>query len=153
MFVKNIFIIGVLFLSITTINAQHTKSIYLETLGSGLFYSINTDFRFTKTTKFGSRLGVALYPENTVILPIQVNYLLGEGKHKLEIGAGITINFGDETEVAENLVVMYRFQGGNGILFRAGWAPTFIHTSESNAYRDIRKIFWVWPGMSIGYSF
>lgn len=150
---KHFQLIVILFITISTTYGQRTNSIYLEALGSGLFYSVNTDFRFTKTTSFGGRLGIALYPENTAIIPVQVNYLIGQGRHNVELGAGITINISDETEIAECATLMYRLQCENGLLFRIGWSPTFIHTSEHNNYRDIRKIFWVWPGLSIGYSF
>lgn len=139
-------------------NAQRGQSIYAEILGAGVIYSLNYDTRFLEgEDKFGCRIGVS-FVESGVVIPTQINYLLGKNKHKLEFGLGITslLEFDSDKSIYifGSGILMYRFQKPDGnFLFRVGLSPTFVPSEDDVLYGDIGKIFWFWPGISAGYKF
>lgn len=142
-----------------SLNAQNNQSVYAEVLGSGIFYTVNFDTRFSNQYKgLGMRLGLGVFPgsDPTIIIPAHVNYLLGSGRHKLEIGLGMTTIL-EQQEQSDNDqhykasgALMYRFQADNGFLFRAGLAPLFADVEEDSIFPN--SVFLLWPGVSVGYS-
>lgn len=153
--------------------ARH--SVYTEVLGSGLLYSFNYEYRVTE--RWGLRAGVSLLPVDTrpsfdpqtyqelvdsfeaesdldpaLIIPLHVNRLIGSGRHRLEVGAGLTLLFAPENRTIEadliggaaivSGVVSYRYQREQGFQFRAGLMPSVTASSIG-----------VLPGLSLGYAF
>lgn len=148
------------------------QSLYVEAGGPG-FISINYDTRFAKSRNaWGGRIGVgyiAIDGENILTVPLQVSYLLGQGGHYFEMGAGATYvrrSYDDHTyypwsddgyymdpythsipaenEVMGSLAFGYRRQPVNGgFMFRAGLSPIF-YDGDFIPYL---------PYISFGYSF
>ncbi|TWR23816.1 hypothetical protein FPZ42_18730 [Mucilaginibacter achroorhodeus] len=72
---------------------QRGKTLYLELLGAGVYYSLNYDIRFAgKQNGVGARAGVVYFKSQgegeTFAIPLLINYLIGKRSHYLEIGAG-----------------------------------------------------------------
>ncbi|MFQ5865286.1 MAG: hypothetical protein ACE5IW_08680 [bacterium] len=137
------------------------NSIYLELLGNGILYSINYDRMFSES--ICGRIGIMYIPTgevdgeenvNVTIVPVTANYLVGKGKHKLELGLGALFVFADrdfdeqggavdEQGVAGTATFGYRFQPLNGgFVFRIGFTPIFTDNG-----------FAPWGGLSFGYGF
>lgn len=141
-------------------NAQRNQSIYVEGFGSGLLYSVNYDTRLSASDKgLGLRLGAGVITgsDATVVIPTHLNYLVGSGKHKLELGLGITTILELEEESDSNDqhfkpsgTLMYRYQADSGLLLRAGLAPLFAEVEDDSIIPN--SVFFLWPGVSIGYS-
>ena len=82
---------------------QHDKSVYFELLGPSLITGINYDARFKKNSPWGYRAGLGFgYSKSNWFfgdaqstraysIPLEVNYLLGRKKSKLELGVGINV--------------------------------------------------------------
>lgn len=153
-----------------------TQSIYAELGGAGLAYSFNYDFRFDKSdiNSWGMRIGAGgwsrndnQWSEGLLTIPVQVNKLLGNGRHFFELGGGTTFiyyrdryswsgneniirnfNFildsGDTPAFMGTLNMGYRkIPVDGGFTFRANLTPIFNH-----------KGFWpLFGGVSFGYSF
>lgn len=157
---KKIFCVFMLFyVFAVSSRAQTGSTIYLELMGNGILYSVNYDFRFNQQVSgLGGRIGLAA-GEDYVALPLQVNYILGQKTHKLELGAGITAFFdtggGDsDNDIAPGGAIMYRYQKPDGhFVFRAGIAPTFVKIDEDDTFGGLNTIYRVWPGISFGYRF
>ena len=139
------------------------NSVYLELLGNGVFFSINYDRMFSQS--IGGRVGFS-YAElddedgegNVFVtfVPVVANYLVGKGKHKLEIGLGALVVFASRdffgfggTSAVDNSGVFgtgtfgYRLQPPDGgFVFRAGFTPIFSAKKLS-----------LWGGLSFGYAF
>lgn len=155
---------------------RRAKSIFLELGGSGLVYSLNYDTRFAagRNDGFGVRAGISALGisgrNNTtgegvnatiVTLPLMLNYIIGQRRSSLELGAGITMIYLDADGnvdvdgAAENFAVEgfgpaaalnvgYRAQPIlNGPIFRFTWSPIISGETASLA----------WLGISIGYAF
>nr|WKN38438.1 hypothetical protein K4G66_06950 [Tunicatimonas sp. TK19036] len=152
---------------------RRAKSIYLEALGNGLTISLNYDTRFAKGRNDGleARIGVGgLGLSGTddqgnnvtvglVTIPIMLNYIVGNRRSGLELGAGATILSvsssadvdGQVDDFVENGVgasgffnVGYRAQPlRNGPIFRLTWTPAFNAAGFSPS----------WFGISLGYAF
>ena len=152
---KNLIIlVGIFFCSIQ-VQAQRGQAIYAELGGAGFFYSINYDTRFfNREDKLGARIGVTVVFDNDIGMPLHVNYLLSEGNHKLEIGAGITAFFSlgsDFRDVIPSGALMYRFQKEDGhFLFRIGISPMYIELDDPPTFAPAFLLF---PGISAGYKF
>jgi len=141
---------------------SNPNSIYLEFLGNGMLYSINYDRMVAYN--FGGKIGLSylsfhkgLYFEGikTVIFPISVNYFIGEGSSKLELGAGITLVNGTYNSwqldhswgiVFNFLNIGFRYQPTNGgFMFRIFYSPMYV-SFGSGGYHH-------WGGLSFGQSF
>jgi len=146
--------------------AQYSKNaIFVEGLGSGIFYSINYDHRFTPN--ISGRVGFTSWSLSgfffdtklsATAFPIIVNYLLGDGASHLELGIGIvpmnlSINGGEAffgsdinghaTVVLGTADVGYRLQPNEGGIFvRFSFTPLFTFQK-----------FQPWGGVSLGASF
>jgi hypothetical protein len=131
------------------------NSIYIEALGSGLYYSVNYDRLFSHN--IGGRIGFGLLSNGLnplYFVPVTLNYLIGKGNSKLELGAGVTIIAADidlfeivhstfESLVLGTAIIGYRYQPADGgFLFRIGFTPLF------SAYGILP-----WGGLSLGGSF
>jgi hypothetical protein len=144
-------------LSVFSAHAQRSKIAYLELGGNGIFYSLNYDTRFSNTNNgLGGRLGVSFYGNDGIVFPLQLNYVIGNKNHGLEIGAGIYTYFHTKTPfndvVFPSGVVAYRYQPTDKhFSFRAGWMPTFAKGSGRDL--DFSALGWYWAGLSFGYKF
>ena len=139
------------------------NSIFLELAGNGVLYSLNYDHKFFDHAS--ARIGgmyLSLPAEDdlgndgrisVLLVPIMVNYLVGNGNSRLELGAGALVGAvnSDTNNEAVNAVgaggiattVGYRLQPRKGgFLFRIGITP-FI-TGEG---------FQLWGGLSLGGTF
>ena len=90
-----------------TVSAQEEqsrdKSIYLELLGPSMMVGINYDARFKEGSPWGYRTGLGFgYSESNWFfgdatstrvysVPLEVNYLIGKRKSKLELGVGVNV--------------------------------------------------------------
>ncbi|WP_158861578.1 hypothetical protein [Lunatibacter salilacus] len=137
------------------------QSIFVEGLGSGIFYSFNYDTRFRpKSNGWGVRVGMgytSVEGDRIYTVPLVINYLLGRKKNFLEVGAGVTFNgLNDRTNTnissglvnVENgaigtLAIGYRRVSSSGFTFRAGLTPLIGGLVEE----------YFWPQLSFGYSF
>jgi hypothetical protein len=119
------------------------NSLYFEIFGNGGLYSINYDRLFTPT--LGARIGFMYFSadnsifdiDQLILVPIMLNYFVGEGSSKLELGAGIVFgsletdfwgltNESSSTAVIGTATVGYRYQPvDGGFMFRAGFTPLF----------------------------
>ena len=138
------------------------NSVYFELIGNGGLYSINYDRLITDNVS--GRIGfmylskldlIFLTVDNIVIIPVTLNYLIGNGNNKFEIGAGIDyVNssggslFGYKTNVTVTQIfgtatIGYRYrQKDGGFLFRIGFTPIF----GANGFQPL-------AGLSLGFSF
>lgn len=107
---------------------------------------MNFDTRFTsKSNGLGGRIGVGYRstlfgPGGVTSVPLVINYLKGEEKHFLEVGAGATyLSFkGNFLGIASyagsaligNLAIGYRRVSDSGFTFRAGLTPLFGKSVE-----------------------
>lgn len=79
------------------------KSVYLELLGPSMMVGINYDARFKEGSPWGYRTGLGFgYSESNWFfgdatstrvysIPLEVNYLIGKRKSKLELGVGVNV--------------------------------------------------------------
>ncbi|HMO60797.1 MAG TPA: hypothetical protein PKC39_05315 [Ferruginibacter sp.] len=156
MFFKKKVIVVLLLLQCNVNVYAQAKNTFLELGGPGLL-SFNYDQRFTKSQRgFGGRIGAGGYHldgATAVYLPVAVNYLAGkkEGKHYLELGAGVTKVFGtpldDDMDFSRPFTFLnigYRLQPrAKGFLFRAVYSPIL-------GKRFTGALF---AGISFGYKF
>ncbi|HTD99959.1 MAG TPA: hypothetical protein VK668_11780 [Mucilaginibacter sp.] len=143
--------------AITEIKAQ---SAYLEVGGAGLAISANFDSRFKKERNgWGYKVGLGFFTSggNTVFtVPFQINYLIGEHSHMLELGAGTTFlnstgtntgtskfEFDKVTGFIGTATIGYRFQPvAKGITVRLEFTPILYD-------EGLLPI----GGISVGYTF
>lgn len=155
---------GLMLATLSGIKAQETRvhNMYVEFAGPGMAYSVNYDTRFKPTHNgFGMRVGLGFwtYSENRlhrIVLPIQLNYLIGKRRHLMEIGAGTTLlhsgGGGSVWDVYDEkgfvavatLSAGYRFQPvTKGVNARAG-ATLLVSTKGLPGFV---------PGIGVGYTF
>lgn len=178
----------------TGITESPTRNISIEVLGVDNLVGINFDSRLWGNRGWGYRVGVGythgsqngyfvenkssiltLYPGdsrlNGVCLPLEVNYLVGKKRNKLEIGLGGNLGLYHEkyeytmpTSTAGEYVtrherdnrfgyflygnVGYRFQPVKGFVFRIGITPSFNFGDRHSIDRH-----WLYPYVGFGYSF
>jgi hypothetical protein len=110
------------------IQAQKSRSIFLEVGGNGGLGSINFDSRLNNTEKgFGYRVGFGFIPASysyfdsrPVIwtLPVGLNYLIGGHRHYLETGLGLTYYFFKGT--TSDVWGIHENDKGRGVVFMPG---------------------------------
>jgi len=150
----------VIVLSCPAFSQSKSNSLYLEFFGSGGLYSVNYDRLLTE--EVGIRVGFMYFEADWFVfftdmemflIPITLNYLVGTGKHKFELGAGPVIVFGSVgfwgsdpgsgSGVGWTGTIGYRYQQPNGgFLFRIGFTPV-LFSGE----------FHPSGGLSLGFSF
>lgn len=141
---------------------QHIKAenVFLEFGGPGLAISGNYDARFKKERNgWGYRIGAGYFASggnNVFTIPFQVNYLIGESSHMLELGAGTTFlnskgtnkgnskwEFDNVTGFIATATIGYRFQPAHsGINVRVAFVPILYDEGLVPA-----------GGISVGYTF
>jgi hypothetical protein len=133
------------------------RAVYGELLGSGIFGSINYDFRFIPGNDgLGLRVGFGALPSG-IVFPLGINGLLGENRLAFEYGAGISTAI-ITGPISQNLT----FNNGsnrvgfigfgkagirytpkdNGLFFNLNWNPLL----------NIEGLTIGWFGLGIGYS-
>jgi hypothetical protein len=150
----------VIVLSSTTLSQSKPNSIYLELVGSGGLYSVNYDRMFTDN--IGARIGFMYFDSEWLLfftdvemflIPTTLNFLVGSGKHKFELGAGPVFIFGSVSFFGSDPVsgsgvgwtgtIGYRYQPNEGgFMWRIGFTP-FLAGGE----------FFPSGGISLGYGF
>lgn len=147
------------------------NSVYLELLGNGGMYSVN--FEREILPRLGLRVGAATWSNdgdyifestNTRTLttfPLMLNYSVGRGSNRLEVGGGLLLGQSRRTEWDEETssgirtltgTIGYRYQPERGgFLFRAGLVPFYSLNSDEEAYPDAG--FFPSLGVSGGYAF
>lgn len=166
MFFKRILLIAsflILTFPKSGISQNETKrdAIFLEGLGSGIFYSFNYDWRFKDQSKgLGAKIGLGytgIDGFKLATIPIGFNYLLGKKRNFLELGFGTTVILLSRTNSTAattdprisgtglmlNGIIGYRTVSKTGFLLRAGLTPFF--------YSDHTEL--ITPQVSIGYAF
>lgn len=162
--------------------SQRQQGVYAELLGASTTIGVHYDTRFNENTKWGGRIGIAYTNSSSqdffqsapikttgFTFPIAVNYLIGNNKHNLELGIGISYGLysckyrgvAHEVEKSHNasfgfIDVGYRFQSQNGLMIRAGINPGMALSS----YDEIRveehgvdREAVIYPYIGIGYNF
>jgi hypothetical protein len=130
------------------------QAVYGEFGGRGIWYSLNYDCWYAVGRGgLGASVGgggVFMFGVSVMWLPVSAYYLVGSGRHHLELGAGVT----PLLDVASNSVdaelsalpgtatIGYRYQPARGVLFRAGFTPMYT-----------TNIFVPRGGVSVGYAF
>ena len=169
-------------------HAQGTRSVSLELFGVHNAVGVNYDARFRSSTALGYRVGLGYaYSEdynflhNTtclhgVAVPLELNYLVGKKRSKLELGFGTSLGcyfvkyeryhstfdpanggtFVAWTEPAHDCGfgyflfgdIGYRYQKPSGFIFRVGSTPSFNFGDRHGIDR-----FPLTPHLSFGWSF
>lgn len=145
------------FLFAQTETSTKRKAVYAEFLGSGVFGSVNYDFRFTeKNNGLGLRIGAGMVPD-VLVIPVEINGLAGRKKVVFEYGLGISnglfLNNKHGNDTFPSGISRLGFLGyakagfrlqpkNDGLFFNFNWNP-IINKEE---------IRWLWFGIGIGYS-
>lgn len=138
------------------------NNVFLELGGNGLSYSLNYERNIWDSYKnnFSMRIGFALYkdPKTEFTLPILFNYnrSLSKNKiHHMELGIGTTLN--SDYSLYDEFIINPFISGQigykyikNHFLFRMNYTP-LIEVDNGRAY--LLGLFYIWGGISIGYSF
>lgn len=107
---KKVGLIFIIFLLVIDVCFPYTQDnhyannvLYLELLGNGFYYSINYEHLLSRNLSF--RIGFSIFPfgnDNLALtFPVLLNYLIGKGNGKFELGLGAT--FGKELVVYPDL--------------------------------------------------
>lgn len=124
-----------------------STSLYFELLGKG-FYSINVDFRKTKSMAWSIGMSVA----EDGFFPSLMYYHFAGKRFRFEMGGGLSTVFTQTDGLAGmgiHGVVGYRYQKKKGLLFRIGFTPFLgIPFTETGKTMFVPLI-----GISLGYSF
>ena len=165
------------------------RSVYLELLGASNIVGVNFDSRFKAGSPWGYRVGLGYtYSESYNMfsgssylkgpdIPMEINYLLGKKRSKLDLGFGLNLGYytekykyweyewtetegifhGEPTQEvnAKHKTwgyyffgnIGYRYQPKQGFLFRAGINPAF---NLGGSHAVTKGIF---PYVSFGYVF
>lgn len=175
--------IGIWLLEVTYCSGQpkifeKKNAFYIEALGNARLVSANYERIFNQSTnmKTAIRLGYGFwrvaYDENTYtnsMLPLELNTLIGNSQHHLEVGAGTALNFETikpmyyygfgETRTVTYLSyqgrIGYRYQKPTGgFLFRVAFTPFYTRDySFAAGKNDYENKFYPWVGLTGGYSF
>ena len=164
-----LFLIALLFVGTASAQKQSIYADFGGTSGFGLSYD-----RFTKNSPWGFRAGLGYgfltvdgaVTDRAVLFPVNAYRLLGNGKHNLELGAGLTLGVGweDNDRVCSyyykcdfpaesyflaffHTTVGYRLHTRSGFTLRAGINPLLV-LSENN-YTTLNAM----PYLSVGYTF
>jgi len=155
-----VLILLVAVMSCPAFSQSKPNSFYLEVAGSGGLYSVNYDRLFTEN--IGMRIGFTYFSADwfgffsdvdILLIPATLNYLVGSGKHKLELGAGPVFASGSMDFFGSDPVsgsgvgwtgtIGYRYQKNEGgFMWRIGFTP-FLGGGQ----------FVPLGGISLGYSF
>lgn len=148
-----VIVVCCIFLTIGT--AQRGQAVFAELGGNGLVFSFNYDTRFNNTPDgLGARLGLGFIGSGdagAVLIPAQVNWLLGKNGRYFELGAGLTVVTGtgrafdeDFSNVVGTMTFGYRRQPvDGGFMWKIAITPVIAE-----------GIFWPYfAGLGLGYTF
>lgn len=158
------------------------QSVYLEAMGPSNMLGVSYDARIKPESSIGYRIGIAYsgsitksffggkHDQNSVSIPLELNYLVGKGKNKLEMGVGTSLgmyhNSGDywtgnseetfkkehysETTFGYYLYgnIGYRRISKSGFQFRCGVSPSFNLGDKHGVKKNL-----FYPYVSVGYAF
>lgn len=165
---------------------EKTRSLSVELFGAQNLVGINYDSRFKGNSGLGYRVGIGYgYGDNSswvdqkisgVGVPLELNYLLGEKKSKLEVGLGASLGVyhiketswyyyqpvpPETTGRAESYEsketrfgyfffgnIGYRYQRTNGFIFRVGVSPSFNFGDKHGLSKPA-----FYPYVGLGWSF
>lgn len=165
---------------------EKTRSLSVELLGAQNVVGVNYDSRFKGNSGWGYRVGIGYgYGDNSswidqkisgVGVPLELNYLLGEKKSKLEVGFGASLGMyhiketswvysqpvpPETEEIAERYEskenrfgyflfgnIGYRYQRTNGFMFRVGLSPSFNFGDKHGINKSA-----FYPYIGLGWSF
>lgn len=161
------------------------RSLSLELFGAHNTVGINYDRRFNGSDGLGFRVGLgygysessyfsfASYNIHGIAAPLEINYLLGRGRHHLELGFGASLGFYWEKVRASGYFVPYgnyeygkydiyykrrtfgyfmfgnvgyRLQTRRGFQFRVGITPSVNFGDRYCLQRE-----WLYPYLSLGW--
>ena len=182
---KKIVLGTMLLLSVCAHAQQRVRSVSVELLGAQNTVGVNYDSRFKGNSGWGYRVGIGFgYGDNSSFLeqnikgvgvPLELNYLLGRNRHKLELGMGTSLGVyhvketngyvyptpDDEVQGVKFYTsqhnqfgyhvfgdIGYRYQRENGFLFRVGFSPSF---NFGDKYGLSKSFFY--PYIGFGWSF
>ncbi len=149
---------GIVLWSGPTFAQDRPNAVHVEALGTGLMLSVHYERMLTDS--FALRAGAGAFfavVEAGTTFPLMATWLIGDGKNRLELGAGLVIVdlhsvFDDDEDDSllgiEDDVVLgvgylgYRFTGDCGLIFRIGFTP-LVGDDGFKAY----------GGASMGYRF
>ncbi len=148
------------------------KNIYLEGLGAPIVLGINFDMRFEKGRMDGAgfRAGIGGgawldepgTKEGMLIFPLEINYLVGPGRHAIVTGAGVLpvyswLSYGVLKSRFDDFVgngfgwaggfftVGYRYQPrGRGLMLQVHWSPLVTRSAGFQPG---------WGGIGVGMGF
>jgi len=126
------------------------KSVFLELGGYGGIYSFNYEKPITiKETPLKLRMGIGGFPldENSgtlIIFPLGLNYELGDGIHRLDLGVGHTVTTSTLPSIhsQSNLSIGYLHKTDEKFWYRVSYTPLISH------WVDFQYQHWV--GVSLG---
>ncbi len=178
---KYFIIFLLLFVSSLLANAQ-TRNISIEAFGAHNTVGINYDARLQGNQGWGYRVGIGysysshsnfLAGSSSIIggaIPVEINYLIGRNKNKLELGFGMSLGYYQEKysywtpsttgvmdEVKDNNKTFgyflfsnigYRFQPLHGLMFRVGITPSFNFGDRHGLHRST-----FYPFVCLGWTF
>lgn len=135
--------------------AQSNQAVYAELLGNGLIFSFNYDTRFNaRPDGLGGRIGLGFVgkgDDGAVLIPFQLNWLLGKNGRYFEMGLGATYLGGtadlfdeDVDHFVGTMTFGYRRQPvDGGFMWKAAITPILAD-----------GFFWpYYVGFSLGYAF
>lgn len=144
--------------------------VFVEGLGNGIVYSVNYE-RFLSDV-ISLRVGFSWLPvtvfstsQERSILPISVNYFLGQGEHRCELGVGLTVMYSIRRYRPDPMIPIipddpsfylqayptarlgYRFQPMNGgFVFGVTFTPILVLDTPYTTFQP-------WGGISLGWGF
>lgn len=170
---KKVLFLIILFATSLELVAQTKSSISLNLFGDSNTFGINYEKRFSDCPKWGLRVGLSYgYDSNTGLLnenlansesfsiPIDLNYISGQGKNHFEFGLGISNGLYKEEDIFKKKTINdwgffvysnigYRFQGRRGIIFRTGLTPSL----NLGGKHGVQRSALIYPYISLGYTF
>ena len=152
------------------INQKPVKNLSVEFLGAHNGLGLNYDSRFNGNEGLGYRVGLSyayLFPAQDadihgVAVPLELNYLIGRGLVKLELGAGASLGYysikdksmGSVGESKRNDFGYFifgnaalRLQPQRGLTLRLGVTPNFGFEKKYSITH------YPYPYLSVGYAF
>lgn len=109
--------------------AEKTAIAVYANMGTPTLFTINLDTRFTKRQDgIGGRFGLGAWPTSDdlyIMIPIELNYLLGKNDHYFNAGIGMGIVLDAmNNDIMGYLNLGYRYAPKRkGIIFKIAYAP------------------------------